>query len=161
LIPNQILDECLNGIRKILYFLFNKILYYKVLTGYKKVSEIVPIPKSGKNKSKINSHRFIAKQSNIFKMFDTLINNKLNPYLLFLINDTQYYFRKGYSLYCQHIDIQTIIFNALNDPKVLAIDLVFLDLSNAFDTISIELLLEKLKNSGIRDDFLILIKICS
>jgi hypothetical protein len=80
-------------------------------------------------------------------MFDTLINH-----------DTQYCFRKGYSLYCQHIDIQTIIFNALNDPKVLAIDLVFLDFSNAFDTISIELLLEKLKNSGIRDDFLILIK---
>jgi hypothetical protein len=41
---------------------------------------------------------------------------------------------------------------------VLAIDLVFLDFINAFDTISIELLLEKQKNLGINDDFLILIK---
>ncbi len=80
-------------------------------------------------------------------MFDTIIYNKLYPYLSPLINESQYCFRKGYSLCYQQIDIQTIIFNALNNPKVLAIDLVFLDFSNAFDTISIELLLKKFKNS--------------
>ncbi len=60
--------------------------------------------KSGKIKGKIESYRSITLQNNILKMLDSLILNKILCETHNKISKSQYGFRKGFSLYNQHID---------------------------------------------------------
>ena len=74
-----------------------------------------------------------------------------------LVNKNQYGFKKGFSIYFQHIDIQKIIFDALN-ANAIAIDMIFLDFEKAFDKIIIPLLINKLKQYNIDLQYLKLIQ---
>lgn len=56
------------------------------------------------------------------------------------------------------IDLIHKITNDFNDKSVKFIDAIFIDKSNAFDSISHEKLLEKLNKIGIRETFLSLIE---
>ena len=77
--------------------------------------------------------------------------NKINPYLIEnkAIPEQQYAYPKNISIFHQHIDIQKIIYQGLNDQDIQFIDLIFFDLSNAFDTLNFDKLIEILKNCGI------------
>jgi hypothetical protein len=66
-----------------------------------------------------------------------------------LVSEKQYGFKKGVSLRHQHIDIQNTIFDALNNEKILAIHLLFLDSEKAFERIPISLLIGKMKKYNI------------
>jgi hypothetical protein len=46
---------------------------------------------------------------------------------------------------------------SLNDPKILCVDIIFLDYSNAFDNVSFGLMLEKLYSLGITGQSLAII----
>jgi hypothetical protein len=74
------------------------------------------------------------------------------------IFESQYEFKKGVSLHYQHLDIQKLIFDALNDDKVLAIDLIFVNFEKAFDRIPISLLMQKMVKYNIDVN---LLPICS
>jgi hypothetical protein len=159
-IHNKLIKSCTNGICLFLYILFQKIVFFKEIPKQLKISSVIPIIKSGKNKSYFSSYRGISVQSNILKMFESIILKPLNIFLIknFIIPKNQYGYSKGISSFHQHIDLQKIIFDSINDKKVIAVDLIFLDMSNAFDTISHHLLLNKLYNYGIVGNSLKILK---
>ena len=155
-ISNHILKNCLNGSTKLLYFLFNKILFYREIPYEMLLTRISPILKKGKNKNRFSSYRGVSVQPNLLRIFETILLNKINFYIFEnnLIPNEQYGYKKNVGISHQHLDIQKLIFDGLNDKNVLCIDLIFLDLSNAFDTVPHDKLLQILYDKGIKGQYL-------
>ena len=120
----------------------------KVISDFK-IAKIIPLYKKG-DASDINNYRPISLLSNISKILEKIMYRRvisfLNRHNFFFEN--QFGFRKKCSTFqaiSLFINSITNLFN--KNEKSLAI---FLDLSKAFDTISIEILLKKLDHYGIR-----------
>ena len=62
-----------------------------------------------------------------------------------LLPKSQFGYRKGKNISDLHISIQKTIYQSLNDKNVKSIDVIFLDLSDASDTVCHERLLKKLE----------------
>ena len=71
-----------------------------------------------------------------------------------MIPINQYGFRPGFSTNHQLIDLLFEITNCFNDEKLICLDIIFLDLSNAFDSISFSSILEKCHSIGIQNNCL-------
>ena len=71
-----------------------------------------------------------------------------------IIPNHQYSYKKNIGIHNIHTDIQRLILSSFNDKDYIEIDIIFLDLSDAFDSICHNKLLEKLKRSGITGKFL-------
>ncbi len=93
------------------------------------------------------------------KLFEKLIFNNLNSHITQnnRIPDSQYGFCTGLSTQNQLIDLIYDISMSFNDPKILCVDIIFLDYSNAFDNVSFGLMLEKLYSLGITGESLAII----
>ena len=159
-IPNLVLKNCVNGITKLLFVLYNSIIMHNEIPSQMKIASVSPIPKAGKNKTLISSYRGVSVQPNIVRLFDTIVLNQIMPFINVnkLIPLNQYAYRRGMSSFHQHIDVQNLIFKSLNDVNVIAIEMIFLDFSNAFDTIPFNKLLHKLHSMGFRGDIFKLIE---
>ena len=149
-IKNIVLKNCLNGISKLLYCLYNKILEFRDIPNVLKKSIVSSILKGNKNKHLFNSYRGISVQPNIYRIFETILLNNLSPFLAYnhIIPECRYGYRAKTGISKLHIDSQKIIHEALNENN-LGIDIIYLDLSDAFDTISHQRLLEKLNKYNI------------
>ena len=121
-----------------------------------KLSRITPLLKKGKLKSEINSYRSISVQPNIYRIFEGILLSKLNPFVFLnnLIPKQQYSYKRGINISNQHIDLQNVIYNNLNDKHIKCVDIIFLDLSSAFDLVPHDMLLLKLNSMGISGIFL-------
>ena len=71
-----------------------------------------------------------------------------------IIPNSQYGFRPGLSTFNQIIDIIFEITNHFNDKSILCLDIIFLDLSNAFDSITFKSILKSCYSIGIRNNSL-------
>lgn len=115
-----------------------------------KKSVILPIYKNG-DKSSVTNYRPISILPVLSKILERLMNNRLVKYLekYDLLASNQYGFRRGRSTSDAVSNLNDYIVKALDQgEKCLAI---FLDLSKAFDTVSVPLLLQKLERLGVRD----------
>lgn len=113
-----------------------------------KLAKVTPIFKSG-SKSDPGNYRPISVLPIISKIFEKIIYNRLEIYLNSnnIISHNQHGFRKKSNTLSATIDLITKL-KVNIDQKKIALG-IFIDLKKAFDTVSHEILLEKLANLGI------------
>ena len=115
-----------------------------------KRSNIIPVHKKN-DKQLVNNYRRISLLSIFGKIFEKIIFNKIYNFLLEenLLNSNQSGFRPSDSCINQLLAITHEIFEAFDYNPSLEIRSVFLDISKAFDKVSHEGLLYKLKSMSI------------
>jgi hypothetical protein len=111
-----------------------------------KVSEIILVPKPGKNHTEVESYRPIALLPTMAKLLEKLILKRLNPIIskYQLIPPHQFGFRSKHSTIDQVHRITEVIEKALEEQKVCSA--LFLDVSQAFDRVWHDGLLHKLRS---------------
>ena len=118
-----------------LQHIFNTSIEHAVWPDALKSAEVVPIHKAG-DKSNISNYRPISLISNIAKIFEKIIYNRLYNFLKDsnILSETQYGFVKGKGTTDALNVITDIIYKHLDKSKPLII--TFLDLAKAFDTVN-------------------------
>jgi len=121
-----------------------------------KIAKIIPIFKKG-SKSNLSNYRPISILSNLSKIFEKFLCERLTEYFqknnLFYKN--QFGFRKFHNTTQALMSVHDFVCNSLNDKKKTMG--IFLDLSKAFDTVDKNILLHKLKYYGIKSNELSLL----
>ena len=115
--------------------------------------------KFGKLPSEIKSYRCVTQQDSTLANFDKILYVKLNSICVnnnILIPD-QYGFIIGSSCEHQLVDLLDIIYSGMGQ-KFKYISIVFTDLTDAFNAVPIDKLIDKLILYGIGGDLLIMIK---
>lgn len=115
-----------------------------------KIAKVSPIYKSG-SKMEPGNYRPISVLPTISKIFEKIIHDRLFNYLnsIQFLFKRQYGFRPKSNTSSATIDLITKLKNNI-DSKNIALG-VFIDLKKAFDTVSHPLLLNKLKQIGIKN----------
>lgn len=133
--------------------IFNQSLSMGIFPNRLKYATIIPIFKSG-NRHEIKNYRPISLLSNFSKIFEKIINKRLQTFLLKYrkLSSSQFGFRKNHSCSLALADLILTIQDNLNNKKVCSC--IFLDLKKAFDTLDHKILLNKLKEVGIGSNLL-------
>lgn len=130
-------------------YLFNRCLQEGVFPEAFKKAVVHPIYKGG-NRDCVNNYRPISVLPALSKVLEKILNNSLRKFLdkHQLIANNQYGFRTSLSTDDAVLDFtQQVASNLDNKSKCLGI---FLDLSKAFDTVSVPKLIMKLESVGVR-----------
>lgn len=108
-----------------------------------------PVYKSG-DRDSVDNYRPISVLTTFSKIFEKCLNYRLTNYLnkYKILSDNQHGFRGGRSTEDAVLEFTDNVVKNI-DKKIKAIG-VFLDLSKAFDTVSVPLLIDKLEAIGIR-----------
>lgn len=148
-ISTKILKLSINPLVPIITHISNTALSNGGFPDPYKKALVHPIFKSG-DRDNVNNYRPISILPSLSKIMEKLLNKRLTNYLEQnkVISNKQFGFRRGKSTEDAVGGlVNEIARNLDNKRKCLAI---FLDLSKAFDTVSIPLLLDKMSRMGIR-----------
>lgn len=148
-IPISILKTTKKQVSKVLSHLINSSFVAGIFPKLLKISKIVPIYKNGCTKEVAN-YRPISVLSNVSKIFERVIYNRLLEYLEenHLINNIQHGFRSNKSVTTAAISfIESVIESVDRGEETIGI---FMDLTKAFDCVEHSLLLNKLFHLGIK-----------
>ena len=114
-----------------------------------KTAKVVPIFKTG-NKNSVNNYRPISLLPSLSKVPENLIKicfvkffDKYN-----ILYDYQYGFREGHSVLHSLLDVTSFGYDSIQNKE--NITMLLMDLRKAFDTVSHNILLQKLYHYGIR-----------
>lgn len=144
-----LLKNCKNVLVPHITYLFNCCLQNGVFPDALKKALVHPIHKGG-DRNCVNNYRPISVLPVLSKILERILNNRLKDFLdrFNIIAENQYGFRKSISTEHAVLDLtQHIAKNLDSKTKCLGI---FLDLSKAFDTVSVPLLISKLELLGVR-----------
>ena len=148
-VPFFILKDFAPLLLEPLCVIINMSLREGVFPSLLKTANISPIFKKG-DKLKCENYRPISLLSNISKIFERIMYNRVENFLLSTnqFYDLQFGFRKNYSTNHALISITEQIRESM-DNRLFTCG-VFIDLEKAFDTVNHNILLSKLVNFGIR-----------
>jgi hypothetical protein len=155
-ISNNILKACKNFISVPLSYLCNRLLFEGVFPERLKYAEIVPVFKKD-YKNKVVNYQPISILTSINKIFEKVIYSRLfneNS----ILSQHQYEFRANLGTENAIFRLIAEILSSLNQKR--RISGIFCDHEKAFDYVSHEVLLNKLKCYGIRDKQYELVKSC-
>ena len=145
-----------NCIHHLVYF-FNLCLRRATFPDLLKVALIIPIYKAGE-RNKFTNYRPISLLPIFSKILEKIVYLYLSSYLdeHEILQNSQFGFRKKHSTYMPMVLIVDEITRALEkNEKVLGL---YLDLRKAFDTVNINILLDKLNGIGVRGTLLEILK---
>ncbi|XP_046973307.1 uncharacterized protein LOC124539974 [Vanessa cardui] len=152
--------KCINNlVCEDLSHCINKCIKEGVFPDSLKIAKVSPIHKSG-GKTDPGNYRPISVLPALSKVFEKIIHVRLNNYLknIDFLYKQQYGFRKNSNTLSATIDLVNKIKNNI-DQKKLVLG-VFIDLKKAFDTVSHNILINKLTNIGIHGSALKLLTSC-
>lgn len=156
-IPIDLLKRCRVFVSPIISRLANLCFHTGIFPTSLKRSIVTPVHKSG-NTRDVSNFRPISVLNGISKIIEKLLNTRLISFMTKndILSKSQYGFRKGMSTQDAIIDLTSDIIDKVDrGSKCLA---VFLDLRKAFDTVSIQILVQRLDEIGVRGTALALFK---
>jgi hypothetical protein len=145
-LPTQVLKECAQELTPSITTLFNSTLENGTVPHAWKTANVTPIHKKG-DKHNANNYRPISLLPVISKVLERCIYNKIIDHLIPKLTNLQHGFLKNRSTTTQLLNVFSNINNILDNGDQT--DVVYFDLSKAFDSVPHNLLLHKLKSFGI------------
>ena len=148
-IPTKVLHLLQDQISNHLATICNLSFSTGVFPAILKTAEVIPIHKKN-SKLEVSNYRPISLLSNIDKIFEKLMHSRLIEFLeeKQILHYRQFGFRKDFSTNHAILTLLESIQKALDDGQFACG--IFIDLEKAFDTVSHDILLEKLNHYGIR-----------
>ena len=131
--------------------LFNKSLSLGKVPQEWKEANVVPIPKKG-NIHEVSNYRPISLLSLVSKFLEQVVNIHVSEFVQSSPNNLQHGFRKRRSCITQLLGVFHDVGKALDSGKEA--DMIYLDFSKAFDSVSHRNLLLKLEQHGVSGSLL-------
>ena len=151
-IPPRLLKETAHQIAPSLCSLFNRSLNSGSLPEDWKLANIIPVFKKG-DKTHVENYRPISLLCIVSKVLERCVLSKLRVHLLELINTSQHGFIiPGRSCTTQLVEVLNSIGSLLDSGKQT--DVIFMDMSKAFDKVSHAALIAKLERYNINGSLL-------
>ena len=132
--------------------IFNLTIKTNAIPAIWKIATIVPILKPGKNPTIAASYRPVSLLSNVSKILERLVLAKITPDLTF--SPTQHGFRSQHSTTTLLTNLSQKILQGLNNSKPAPRAIVAaVDISKAFDTVPIPILISKILATNLRPNY--------
>ena len=144
-IPARLLTETASQISPSLCELFNKLLRTGMVPFDWKLANVVPVYKKG-DQEFVENYRPISPLSLISKVLERCVFNNIKDHIYSQLNPCQHGFVPGKNCVSQLIDVFDKIGSQLDRGK--QIDVIYLDMSKAFDKVSHKRLLLCLREYG-------------
>ncbi|KAL9917892.1 uncharacterized protein ACN427_000469 [Glossina fuscipes fuscipes] len=144
-IPSCVLKSCAVELCGVISKIFNMSLCSGVFPSCWKSSFLIPIHKSG-SRQFVENYRGIAKLSVLPKLFERIVTQHLAFAINSYISPHQHGLRKGRSTVTNLLEFTCHVFKAFSSGS--RTDVIYTDLSKAFDLVNHRLLIFKLQASG-------------
>ena len=156
-ISNTLLKTIKNDISQSLTIILNQMLTTGIFPDAFKLSKVIPLFKKGDSSLLVN-YRPISLLPTISKVFERVIHDQMYEYFnqFNLLAEQQYGFRKQHSTEYAAIKLIDHVSKEMEAGKTPTS--VYIDLSKAFDTLTFEVLLYKVKYYGVTDTAFDLLK---
>ncbi len=154
-VHGEILRKCAKQLAVPLSMLFQKSLDNGKLPLDWKMANVVPIYKGKGSREEPGNYRPVCLTSHVVKTMERIIRARLSEFSLEndLISKNQHGFQAGKSCGTQLLTVFEDWTKALEDRSV-SVDVIYLDIQKAFDTVPHTRLLKRLSDSGIRGNLL-------